>query len=263
MDAASGAITQDAKDDPAAEVRRHLLVTTSGVLGTVAADERVAGYPFGSIVPFALDGRGRPLLQIARIAVHTRNVKADPRASLLVHEPGLEGDPQRGWRVTLLGKMEPVADAEREEALARFVERVPQAEGYERTHDFELWRLNVELVRYIGGFGRIHWVAAHDVLREPGGDGIDGAAPGAIAHMNADHASSMVDMCAGLYGFRPERAAMVQLERAGFFVRTGGPDRLVWFSFGREIGAADVRHAVVDVVKRARARAAAAPAGTP
>lgn len=247
--------------DPAGDVRRWLIENSVATLATLSVDARCAGYPFCSIVPFALDGRGRPIVQIASIAAHTKNVVSDPRVSLFVHEPSKRNeradDPQAGWRITLVGSMHRVHADEQAEAMARLSERVPRALAYEKTHDFQLWRVEIEHVRYIGGFGRICWVDGKDVVREPLGGGLADAAPGAIAHMNSDHGRSMVDMCTGLYGFTPDSAEMTALDRAGFFVSTRGPERLVHFSFGKEIDAGDLRAAVVDVVKRARAASAA------
>ncbi len=250
--------TQQTETTPADDVRRFLLENHTGVLGTVHADERQAGYPFLSVVPFALDAQGRPLLQLAGIAQHTRNVKADTRASLLVQEPGLEGDPQRGWRITLLGRIAPVEAAEQEEALARFAERVPAAIDYLKQHDFGLYRLTTERVRYIGGFGKIYWVNGDDTLRDGGGAGVKEAAGHAVEHMNSDHRQSMIEMCEGLYGFKPEAAQMTALDRAGFLVRTTGPERLLHFSFGKEIDGAGIRTEVISVLKRAKAAGGAA-----
>jgi putative heme iron utilization protein len=244
---------EDSKvEDPAGDVRRWLLENHAGVLGTVNTGERNDGWPFLSVVPFALDARGQPLLQLADIAQHTRNAKADTRATLLVQEVTTHGDPQSGWRIGLLGSLAPVEASEADEALARFAERVPAAYGYSKMHDFALYRLHLQRVRYIGGFGKITWIDAAPVMRDPLGAGLLSAAPGAIAHMNADHAQSMIEMCEGLRGFKPERAQLVSLDRAGFLVRTSKPDRLVHFSFGHEIDAAGLRGEMVAMVARAR-----------
>ncbi len=96
-------------------------------------------------------------------------------------------------------------------------------------------------------------VEGSDVLRDPRGGGMAEAAPGAIAHMNEDHAHNLLEMCRGLYGFEPERAVLTDFQRDGFFVRTEGPERLLFFPFGREIEPTELRHAVVHVLKRARA----------
>lgn len=264
------------RGEPAADVRRWLLEEEHGTLCTLAAKAELEGWPFGSIVPFALTAEGCPVLLIARIAAHTANLRRDARASLFVHErraPSAAGggDPQAGWRITLMGRMERllarsgckegeeppglVDDEMLEEIGARYRARVPDAESYLQTHDFEYWRMTrVEKVRYIGGFGRITWLPGDVVRREPLGGGIADVAAGAVQHMNEDHAENLLEMCR-LYGPAPEQARMSSLQRDGFFVRTKGPERLLFFPFGREIEAGDVRGAVIDVLRRARASA--------
>lgn len=241
-------------DDPSGHARQWLLENHAATLCTTSTKRSLTGFPFGSVVPFALTPDGRPVILIARIAAHTANLKADPRGSLFVRQPGLEGDPQKGWRITVMGRWAQVEPGpERDELHARYVERVPFAEGYLDTHDFDYWAMtDVAAVRYIGGFGKICWLPGDSILRDPAGEGIADSAPSAIAHMNEDHGHNMVEMCSGLYGFTPERCEMVSLDRTGFLVQAHGPDRLVYFPFHKEIGARDVRHAVVDVLKRAR-----------
>jgi putative heme iron utilization protein len=258
------------KEDAAATARGWLLQVSAGTLCTSSAQRGIEGYPFGSVVPFALTAEGLPYVLIADIAAHTANLRRDPRASLFVRQPEreVEGDPQSGWRVTVLGEMQrlvgPGAEAgpkdiavtaeQLEDLDARYLERVPSASRYHDTHGFSFWRMsNPVKARYIAGFGKICWIDGPKVLRAPGGGGISEAAPGAIEHMNEDHAENMKEMCEGLYGLRPEAVRMVQLDRAGFHVRATGPDRLLYFSFGREIEASELRLAVIDVLKRARA----------
>ena len=257
--------------DPATLARRWLLENGTATLCTLSTAQGLEGFPFGSIVPYALDGEGRPLILIAEIAEHTRNAELDPRVSLFVSEPNRSGDPQSGWRLNVAGRLtrlrtasntprrpaaceEIVDDEVHEHLLARYVERVPAAKTYAAEHDFFLWRLEVERVRNIAGFGRIHWVEGQDMLRIADGEGVAASKAGAIEHMNQDHAESMVEMAKGLAGFTPASATMVDLDRTGIFVRTTAPERLLHFSFGREIGAGEIRHAVVDVLKRARAQ---------
>lgn len=128
-----------------------------GVLCTLSL--RHEGWPFGSIVPYALDPRGAPLILIARIAEHSKNLRADPRASLLVHDDDAGDDIQAHGRVTLMGRAAPVASEDLADVEARYLARVPSAASYSRTHDFSYQRIEVTQVRYIGGFGRIYWLA--------------------------------------------------------------------------------------------------------
>ena len=153
-------------DDPATLARHWLRTTKSGVLSTISTEPGHEGWPFGSIVPFALSQTGVPHILIASIAMHTKNLVKDPRYSLLVHEREMESDPQAGWRITLLGRAQRLAahDDTIAEIHARYLERVPAAESYLQTHGFDYWRLDVDRVRFIGGFGKIAWIDAAAVM---------------------------------------------------------------------------------------------------
>lgn len=244
-----------AAEAPEQHVRQWLLDHHVATLGTTLAMRKLQGHPYSSVVPFALDASGRPVILIADMATHTANLQADPRGSLFVREPGLEGDPQKGWRITLIGSWTPVATGSPEEAdlHARYVERVPWASGYRQTHDFRYWRMTeLRAVRYIGGFGKITWLDGDRCLREPLGAGLAAAAPGAIDHMNADHGHNLLEMVQGRYGVQAERATMTTLDRAGFTVETEGPVGRYRFSFPTEIEASGLRRAVIGVLQQAR-----------
>ena len=73
--------------NPGSAARRYLRHHHHGALSTLS--RKLAGYPFGSSVPFVLDHAARPAILISRLAEHTRNIHADPRVSLLVHTPGV------------------------------------------------------------------------------------------------------------------------------------------------------------------------------
>lgn len=119
------------------------------------------GAPYASLVLVADDGAGAPLLLLSDLAEHTKNLKRDPRASLLVEPAEVSGDPLAAARATFLGHVERVAG---EDARARFVARHPSAAMYAGFADFGLYRLAVERVHLVGGFGRIHWISGADYL---------------------------------------------------------------------------------------------------
>ena len=155
---ASAAEQAQRESDPAKDVRQWLLSTKSATLCTLSCRSELLGYPFGSIVPFAVDGMGRPFIMIADIAAHTANLRADARASLFVSDAKAQGDPQKTWRVGLVGTMQRVLPEGKESAHlnssqviestdyldlhARYVERVPKAVDYLRQHSFDYWRMN-------------------------------------------------------------------------------------------------------------------------
>src|SRR3954463_16129473 len=87
---------------PVVAAKRVLRTAGTAALGTLSAD----GAPFSSLVTVGTAHDGEPILLISRLAVHTQNLARDPRASLLLVEPGGEaGDPLAGARVTLTGRV--------------------------------------------------------------------------------------------------------------------------------------------------------------
>lgn len=151
---------------PVEEVADFLHHTHSGTFCTLSSQSDTQGWPFGSVVPYALDDNGCPLLLLAGIAAHTKNVKTDSRASLLIQERR-DDDPQAGWRVTVMGHASKI-DEQEATSLGlheRYQRVVPAAIQYRETHDFYLWRISVEKVRYIGGFGKIYWLDGDAVMQ--------------------------------------------------------------------------------------------------
>src|SRR6266478_9850674 len=92
----------------AERARTLVYLARSGALSTLS--RRHPGHPFGSVMPYALDERGTPLFLISAMAVHTQNLQADPRASLLVTPPDWSDNPLAGERVTLMGRVTSVTD---------------------------------------------------------------------------------------------------------------------------------------------------------
>jgi len=189
---------------------RHAALATVGV--------EPVGYPFGSLVGHALDGAGRPLLCLSDLAEHTTNLKADARASLMVSALVEAGtDPLAGARATLIGKLVEGTGAERAPAHDLYRGAHPEA-FYSTFSDFRIYRLEVEAVRYVGGFGRMSWVnSEHYGAAEA--DPLQPHADRVIDHMNDDHADALILFCRVL-GDRPDTgwARMVGVDRYGFDV---------------------------------------------
>ena len=246
------------------EVRAWLLGAGNATLCTLAAEPEIAGFPFGSLAPFALRADGTPFVLISAIAQHTRNLARDPRCSLFVRDPAAEagGDAQATWRVTVLARGERLdASGEAlEELHARYAARVPDAPSYGSAHDFAFWQLAPVRVRAIGGFGAIRWLPPDTVRCDPLGRGWREAAPQVIAHMNGDHETALRDIVAARGGARPERACISAVESAGFLVRASSPDGLHYVPFGRDVDASDARDVFVKLARASRSRA---PASSP
>lgn len=223
-----------------------------GALATMARSGD--GGPFGSVVPYALDERARPLLYVARIAEHRNNMRKDPRVSLLVHhEPEGRVDVQEGARICVMGRGEPVPEAETEDAWRRYRARVPAAVDYAQTHGFELWRIEPSRLRWIGGFGDIRWLSVEGLAELALTDPVRAAAAPAVAHMNEDHLDAIEDFYAAFRGQRPSRAWMVNLDAGGMDLDAEdlGPLRV---GFGELTTPEGIRASVVGALQKARAR---------
>jgi putative heme iron utilization protein len=132
--------------DPAAA--DLLSAARHGALATLTGD----GHPYASLVALASEG-GEPLFLLSELAEHTRNLRRDARASLLVASAA-GGDPLALPRATFVGRCVPESDGE---LAAVYVAAHPSAASYLEMKDFGLWRLRVEAVRTIGGFGVMGW----------------------------------------------------------------------------------------------------------
>ncbi|MDN0085152.1 pyridoxamine 5'-phosphate oxidase family protein [Crenobacter sp. SG2305] len=118
------------------------------------------GYPFATLLPFVPDAQHRPLFLISRLAEHTRNLAADPRASLLVAEPHAT-DVLSSARLTVVGEVQPVgADAIMTERYLRYY---PEAADYLALGDFAFYRLEPLAWRLIAGFGRMGWIEDNEL----------------------------------------------------------------------------------------------------
>jgi putative heme iron utilization protein len=148
----------DSTSEVGGEIRRLLRGAAEAGLSTLSAED---GGPYGSLVLLAVDHDATPLLLLSDLAVHSRNLAADPRLCLLVQATAGYDDPLEGPRASLLGRAERDDDPRR---LARFVARHPAAAGYAGFRDFHLYRVELERAHLVAGFGRIHWVAASEVL---------------------------------------------------------------------------------------------------
>jgi putative heme iron utilization protein len=170
--------------DPKAAAKTLLREGRSGALATLMTG---AGDPYCSLVNIATAADGSPLLLISTLAVHTRNLLADPRVSLMIDERK-EGDPLQGARVMLMGTVAATGDAD---VRRRYLDRQPEAAMFADFKDFAFYRIALKGAHLVAGFGRIVDLKPEDILT-PVDDAADllAAEPGILAHMNADHAEA-------------------------------------------------------------------------
>ena len=214
---------------PAAEPSFAERARTLAHLGRVGSlctlSRKRPGFPFGSVMPYALDEGGRPIFLISTMAMHTQNLLGHPRASLLVTQPDAGGDPLGASRVTLLGNAVAVAEPERAETRELYLARHANSKYWVDFEDFSFYRLEVVDVYYVGGFGVMGWITASE-YGQARPDPLCDAAAGILQHMNADHKDALILLARTWSGIEAQDAAMTSVDRLGFHVRLTTDDRV-------------------------------------
>ncbi|WP_375778309.1 HugZ family protein [Bradyrhizobium sp. ma5] len=174
--------------DPAHLARSLLRRSRQGALATLMAG---TGDPYCSLVNLASHPDGSPILLISRLALHTKNILADSRVSLMLDERA-EGDPLEGARIMLAGRAEEVAEAEQELVRRRYLGAHPSAEAFVEFKDFSFFVIRPSAAHLVAGFGRIVDLKPAQLLTDLGGaEALLEAEAGAVAHMNEDHREAM------------------------------------------------------------------------
>jgi heme iron utilization protein len=128
--------------------------------GYLATRRAADGHPYASMVLVATDTTGRPTFLISRLALHTQNLLADAKASLLIDATDATGDPLAGGRVTFIGA---IHATDRAASRARFLASHPSAQSYASFADFGVYAMTVESAHLILGFGRIVTIPGTDL----------------------------------------------------------------------------------------------------
>jgi len=226
-----------------------------GSLSTLSRKQ--PGFPFGSVMPYGLDDRGRPIFLISTMAMHTQNLQADARASLLVTQDDGGGDPLGASRVTLVGNASRITEAEVAEARALYLARYANSKYWVDFEDFSFYRMDVVDIYYVGGFGVMGWVSASE-YEHSRPDPLADSAAGIIQHMNADHTDALVLLTRTFAGIEALEASMTAVDRLGFHVRLKTKDgvRGARIAFLREVrDPVETRKVLVEMVQEARSRA--------
>ena len=93
--------------------------------------------------------------------------------------------PLSALRLTLQGDITPIDETPN---LERYVARHPDAAQYAQFADFHLYRLQVNMIHKIEGFGKIDWINCTGLWPDIAqGYKLEKMVPDIVAHMNADH----------------------------------------------------------------------------
>lgn len=237
----------------AAEESRTIVANaTHGTLGSLSDD----GTPWASLVTFGVMDDGSPVFCLSTLAEHARNLEKSRQASLMVTDSFHRGEPLAGGRVTLAGTVKR-SDEHPDEASARaaHLEAVPSAAMYADFNDFAFWILEVERVRWVGGYGRMDSATAED-YRQAEPDPVQPQVPDAIAHLNADHPDALLMMGQAFTKHKDATEAKCTLaDRYGLDLQLTTPegDKAGRVNFTDRIDTpGGLRAATVDLARRAR-----------
>src|SRR5271157_492461 len=252
---ASGATSgQSAVPEPSFAERARTLMHSSRIGSLSTLSRKQPGFPFGSLMPYALDDQGRPILLVSTMAMHTQNLQADSRTSLFVTEPGASGDPLGASRVTLIGNVVRIPEPELAAARTVYLTRYPDSKYWVDFDDFNFYRMDVLDVYYVGGFGVMGWVTASEYSQAQS-DPLAEQESGIIQHMNADHKDALILLAKRFAGIEAQEAEMTSVDRLGFNVRLKTQDRVhgARIAFLREVtNPSQAREVIVEMVKQAR-----------
>jgi heme iron utilization protein len=242
--------------EPTHAERARTLMHLSSVATLSTLSRKQPGFPFGSLMPFALDAAGRPLFLISAMAMHTQNLKGDPRASLFINQTVPDGDVLGAARVTLVGNVLQLSEEEKPEARELYLTTHPNSQYWVDFTDFAFFRLEPVDIYYVGGFGVMGWVTAADyAVAQP--DPLADAAKGILDHMNADHSDALVLLAKDHAKLEAEAATMTSVDRLGFHLRvqTAAGVKGARIPFLREATTpGETRSVLVEMVKQARQR---------
>jgi putative heme iron utilization protein len=230
--------------------KRLLRSVRAGALATLTGD----GTPFATLVNVATDFDGAPVLLMSGLAAHTKNLAADPRASILLAEGG-RGDPLAHPRLTVTGRVRRIdAVDERARLKLRFLARHPKSALYADFGDFAFYRLEITSVHLNGGFARAADFPGEAVLTPlAGAEALLEAETSAIEHMNADHAAAVRLYATKLCGEPDGRWRVTGIDPDGIDMAAG--DMTARLPFPRVVSdAAALRDSLVQLASAARAK---------
>jgi heme iron utilization protein len=244
---------QPAIPEPSYAERARTLVYL-GRIGSLSTHSRKQpGFPFGSVMPYGLDAQGRPTFLISTMAMHTQNLQADPRASLLVTQAD-GGDPLGASRVTLIGNVALVSQADVAQVRRLYLDHYPNSRHWVDYEDFAFYQLNLVDVYYVGGFGVMGWVSASEYTSARP-DPLADSAAAILQHMNADHGEALILIARTFARIEAQEVSMTSVDRLGFQVRLKTQEGIkgARIAFLREVSSPDeTRTVLVEMTRQSR-----------
>ncbi|PKU65448.1 hypothetical protein MA16_Dca012170 [Dendrobium catenatum] len=130
---------------PVEEVRTILDNSIRGMLSTFSKEHE--GYPSGSMVDFACDHDGSPVLAVSHLAGHSKNLLENPKCSLLVAK---DPEDRTDIVITLFGDAVLVSEDDKEAVRAAYLRRHPNAFWVD-FGDFCFIQIRPKFVHFVSG----------------------------------------------------------------------------------------------------------------
>ena len=238
-------------DFDASRLTRSLLRRSrQGALATLMAG---SGDPYCSLVNVASHADGSPILLISRLALHTKNILADNRVSLMLDERAA-GDPLEGARIMLAGRAEEASGDLAVTLRRRYLSAHPSAEAFVDFKDFSFFRIVPSGAHLVAGFGRIIDLMPAQFLTDISDAGeLLEAEPGAVEHMNEDHREAMNLYATRLLGAEPGDWSCTGCDPDGMDLQAGPATLRLDFP-ERVTGSGALRKMLVRLAGEARAK---------
>ena len=241
--------------------RQLMRKTELGVLSTHSKSQE--GYPFGSVSTYMSTHEGDIVFHVSDLAQHTKNFNHNDKMCLTVFpvgrfsKTGKVRDANAGARLSLLGTVKKIDEDQLPWLAERYYRLYPASRSYQSAHDFAFYRMTTERVRFIRGFGDIHWIHSDQWrLNQP--DWVPQELS-MINHMNEDHEDAMQLIFELYTGIKVENVQMLAINPEGAYY-SADSDKPVFISFGSVCNTGvEIRKALVAQTNEARAKLGLTP----
>ncbi|KAL3341568.1 hypothetical protein AABB24_025892 [Solanum stoloniferum] len=241
-----------ARLSPIEDVRTFLHYSLRGVLSTFS--QKYEGYPSASMVDFACDTYGSPILAVSNLAVHTKDLLATSRCSLLVAR---DPEDRTDLVITVHGDAVPVPETEKEGIRATYLARHPKAFWVD-FGDFQFMRIEPRIVRYVSGVATAILGSGEfskEEFRTAKVDPIYQFSKPITSHMNKDHTEDTKLIVQHSTSVPVDFAYMLDVDSLGFNVKAcyKDTDFKLRVPFPRRaVDRKDVKALIVEMLQAAR-----------
>ncbi|WP_150466379.1 HugZ family protein [Francisella sp. SYW-9] len=235
------------KQDAAFRARRVVRQKLYGVLSTQLIS--MPGYPFGSMVEYAINQQGNIVVYIANLSQHTRNINVDNKVSLTIigdETTDIRATP----RVTIIGSIRKSNLEDNKEIYSLFF---PNKAGFSSHKGFNYCEIEIERVRFIGGFGDAHWIKKDDFCLKQNftGDSISSV----VKHINEENLE-LIKLCYQLHVLNQtyySELKMIYFDQEGLWLQSEYKNHYINFEKPVET-LESLKTAFIEMGKKARAQ---------